>query len=174
MIGEVKIKSIKKIKTSSTPVFDIQVKKNNNFILKGGNVVHNCKPYQYFKSTIYEKRVEMFYDKTLIDEIIDLERNINTGKIDHPQNGKKDSADAFAGSLYSASQHAEEYAYDFGENIEDTLNLNAQTDTRQQMMVDFEEELKNAFQYRNQVLNYNMQQQEPAQTIYIQDGIAVW
>lgn len=133
-----------------------------------------CKPYQYFKSTIYEKRVEMFYDKTLIDEIIDLERNINTGKIDHPQGGKKDSVDAFAGSLYSASQHAEEYAYDFGENIEDTLNLNAGLDQRQQMQVDFEEELKQAFQYRNQVLNYNMQQQQPAQTIYIQDGIAVW
>ena len=133
-----------------------------------------CKPYQYFKSTIYEKRVEMFYDKTLIDEIIDLERNINTGKIDHPQGGKKDSVDAFAGSLYSASQHAEEYAYDFGENLDTALTLNTQIDRREQMTVDFEEELKQAFQQRSFVLNQNIQQQQPVSPIYIADGIGVW
>jgi DNA gyrase subunit B len=44
-------------------------------------------PYQYFKSTIYEKRIEMYHDKTLIRQIIDLERNIDTGKIDHPDGG---------------------------------------------------------------------------------------
>lgn len=42
------------------------------------------KPYQYFKSTIYEKRFKMYPCKLLQDEIIDLERNINTGKVDHP------------------------------------------------------------------------------------------
>lgn len=48
---------------------------------------HICKPYQYFKSTIYEKRLELYKSKTLIDEIVDLERNINTGKVDHPSGG---------------------------------------------------------------------------------------
>lgn len=44
-------------------------------------------PYQYFKSTIYEKRLEMYNDKMLIRQIIDLERNIDNGKIDHPDGG---------------------------------------------------------------------------------------
>jgi len=44
-------------------------------------------PYQYFKSTLYEKRLEMYNDKMLIRQIIDLERNIDSGKIDHPDGG---------------------------------------------------------------------------------------
>lgn len=48
---------------------------------------HICKPYQYLKSTIYEKRIEMFECKLLRDELTDLERNINTGKVDHPDGG---------------------------------------------------------------------------------------
>ena len=46
-----------------------------------------CKPYQYLKSTIYEKRIEMYEDKILVAELIDLERNIDTGKVDHPDGG---------------------------------------------------------------------------------------
>lgn len=42
-----------------------------------------CKPYQYLKSTIYERRFIMYKSKRLFDEFIDIERNSNTGKIDH-------------------------------------------------------------------------------------------
>ena len=48
---------------------------------------HICVPYQYFKSTVYEKRLEMYDDRMLIHQIINLERDINTGKIDHPDGG---------------------------------------------------------------------------------------
>ena len=41
-----------------------------------------CIPYQYLRSTIYEKRLEIYEDKLLISELIDLERNMDTGKID--------------------------------------------------------------------------------------------
>ena len=103
---------------------------------------HICKPYQYFKSCIYEKRIEMFNQDTLFSEIIDLERNINTGKIDHPSGGKKDCCDAVTGALFNASKHAEEFAYDYGESIETMLNSN---DIATDLTVDFEEELKKAF-----------------------------
>lgn len=46
-----------------------------------------CIPYQYLRSTIYEKRLEIYEDKLLISELIDLERNMDTGKIDHPDGG---------------------------------------------------------------------------------------
>ncbi len=46
-----------------------------------------CRPYQYFKTTIDEKRLEIYEDKMLIYEITELERNIDTGKIDHPNGG---------------------------------------------------------------------------------------
>ena len=55
---------------------------------------HICIPYQYLKSTIYEKRLSMYSCERLIEEFTDLERNINTGKVDHPTNGHKDMSDA--------------------------------------------------------------------------------
>ncbi|WP_300924747.1 Hint domain-containing protein [uncultured Clostridium sp.] len=47
-----------------------------------------CKPYQYFKNTIYEERLEIFDSKLLTEEVLGLERNNNTGKIDHPDGGR--------------------------------------------------------------------------------------
>ena len=46
-----------------------------------------CKPYQYLKSTIYEERIEMYENTLLTEELIGLERNNNSGKIDHTPSG---------------------------------------------------------------------------------------
>lgn len=103
-----------------------------------------CKPYQYFKSTIYEKRLEIYEDTLLNTEVTELERNIDTGKVDHPEAGSKDKADAVCGAIFNASKHAEEYAYDYGESAEELLRLNSDNyiaDT-QKLNFDFEEELK--------------------------------
>lgn len=48
---------------------------------------HVCKPYQYLKSTIYEERIEMYNSVFLTEELIGLERNNNTGKVDHAPSG---------------------------------------------------------------------------------------
>ena len=61
----------------------------------------------------------------------------------------KDSADALCGSVWNASQHAEEYDFEFGENIDALLEAAEDTTldpTQQQMTVSFEEELKRATQ----------------------------
>lgn len=103
-----------------------------------------CVPYQYFRSTIYEKRIEMYNDKILISELIDLERNIDTGKVDHPDGGAKDAADAVCGAVFNASKHAEEFAYDYGEQAEDILRLNSEefdNDNLKQLTVNLEQEL---------------------------------
>lgn len=103
-----------------------------------------CIPYQYFKSTIYEKRLELFEDDLLFREITDLERNIETGKVDHPDGGSKDACDALAASIYNASTHAEEFAYDYGETSEQLLRLNEDHDLldAQTLSAGLEEELK--------------------------------
>ena len=44
-------------------------------------------PYQYFKNTIYEERIEMYDSDLLTTEILGLERN-SSGKIDHPDGGR--------------------------------------------------------------------------------------
>lgn len=42
----------------------------------------------------------------------------------------KDQADAFCGSLYNASLHAEEYAFEYGESIETMLNVSSKHDDK--------------------------------------------
>lgn len=53
-----------------------------------------CKPYSYLRNTIYEGRFSMYKSDRLFDEFIDVERNENSGKIDHTPNGHKDALDA--------------------------------------------------------------------------------
>ena len=105
-----------------------------------------CKPYMTFKSAIYEERLEMYENKLLTDELIGLERNSN-GKIDHSPLGinSKDSADAVCGALFNASQHAEEFAFEFGESIEATIEVGNYKTTldRKQVEIDMEEILNN-------------------------------
>lgn len=49
---------------------------------------HQCEPYAYFKNVIYEKRLQMYENLLLTEEILGLERNGMTGKIDHPDGGR--------------------------------------------------------------------------------------
>ena len=106
-----------------------------------------CKPYQYFKSTIYEHRIEMYDCKLLTEEIIGLERNNNSGKVDHTPSGinSKDQADAVCGALWNASNHAEEFDFEFGDRIDTMINVSSSIPPEAQgqaFVVDFEEELK--------------------------------
>lgn len=104
-----------------------------------------CKPYQLLKSTVYEKRLNIFQSTLLIQEVTELERDINTGKIDHPAEGSKDASDALCGALYNASQNAEQYAFDYGEDLDCILDLNqdgGDNKVREQLSINFNEEIQ--------------------------------
>ena len=112
---------------------------------------HICKPYQYLKSTIYEKRFCIYNSRLLIQEITELERNINTGRVDHPENGSKDMSDAVCGAMFNASKHAEEFAFNYGEDLENIVEVsltNINPD-RKQLEVDLEEQLRSVFNRKN-------------------------
>ena len=179
MSSSVKIKKIKHIKCDNIPVYDIEVPKYSNFILNNGLVVHNCKPYQYFKNAIYEQRFKMYKSQELIDELTDLERNINTGKIDHPVNGKKDVSDATCGSTFTASKYAEEYAYDYGEDYEKTILMNEDLiendyNSKQQMVVDFEEELKKLNPLKELNIKNNNDAIDESDVSFISNDAVIW
>lgn len=59
--------------------------------------------YTGMKSILLEQRVDMLDHKLLQDELIHLQRESTTGKIDHPAFGGKDVADSFAGALWNAT-----------------------------------------------------------------------
>lgn len=135
---------------------------------------HICIPYQYFRSTIYEKRIEMFKNKLLIDEITDLERNINTGRVDHPDSGSKDSADAVCGSVYFASQNAEQYAYDYGENLDTITQFNIGNNPIEDISNAFTNELQSMmFEETKEKIDKPMSKPQPQGPLII-DGIFVF
>ena len=146
-----------------------------------------CKPYQYLKNTLFEKRIVMYRSDRLFDEFVDVERNINTGKVDHTQNFHKDVLDAVCGATFTASKHAEEYAYEFGETLTTIIDVNGNTmgSLKQQLIVDFENELKNVMGASylnvegkdNGLLKPKMPEKERQAVVNftnIADGIMVW
>ena len=80
-------------------------------------------------------------------EFIGLKRDSN-GKIDHDPSGidSKDAADAITGALYNASQNAEQFAFDFGETLDNIIDVSQGTPSisqqKEQIKVAFEDELK--------------------------------
>lgn len=188
--------NIKRVSTDTFQSYDtgqaLQAKGYNYQIISVDRVDndHICKPYQYLKNTIYEERFTMFDCELLTDELLGLERN-NNGKIDHSVRGinSKDMADAVCGATYSASQDAEQYAYDYGENIEHILNNNATETPQNQIIVDFEDELKKLFDplkkpdtsqntalqtQDNAFMDFGMGKATPYIPQYISNGIMVW
>lgn len=93
-----------------------------------------CEPYHYFKSTIYENRIEVYKTQLLTEEIVGLER-LSDGHIDHTTAGinSKDISDAVCGAVFEASKHAEEFAYSFGETLETALEVNSYEDSTQEI-----------------------------------------
>lgn len=141
-----------------------------------------CKPYHHFKSVIYEERIQMYDSELLTEEILGLERNSN-GKIDHPDGGRqgsKDCSDAVCGAIWNASQNAEQYAFDHGEDIDNTLSVNGgQYADYGQVTVDFENELKQVFAGLNtsqeiKKLDFGFGPATPMTGEYISQGIMVW
>jgi len=60
-------------------------------------------PYFTLRSAIAEERIHLIKIEELEKELLDLERDNMTGKIDHPVNSSKDLADSLCGSIYNAS-----------------------------------------------------------------------
>lgn len=138
-----------------------------------------CLPYAYFKATIYDRRIEVYKNcPELTNEIIDLEKEAD-GHINHPENGtkgEKDRADAVCGATYFASQYAEEFAFEFGEDMKTTITVSQDSSTseKQQIVVDFEKELQKAFDpLKQQRAAMQKQQQNLTNYMYLHDGILV-
>ena len=136
--------------------------------------------YAYFKSTIYDRRLVVYSKCDLLtDEILGLERE-SDGHIEHPEQGtqgSKDCSDAICGSLWHASLHAEEYAYEYGES----LNVILDTNLAEENKFDFTNDLKESFMQDNaKLIKGNSQYIDfgfgPAQDYFggINDGIMVW
>jgi hypothetical protein len=137
-----------------------------------------CLPYAFFKSAIYERHLQLYKDcELLTNEIVSLER-LSDGHVDHPANFSKDQADAVCGALFLASEFAEEYAYDYGENLETSLDVNAASSDdfrKHQMIAEFQEELTKIYLDMASTNTLIDQQRKQEYEMYqnIMDGIII-
>ena len=141
------------------PVYDIEVPNYNNFVLANDLVVHNSfdsrqqfevmgfndskivsldktpDGYLVFKSAIYEHRMSLIQLDILEKEIIQLERNNMSGKVDHPVDGSKDVVDGLAGALYNASLHKDTLGFDIIEDNNMILSINTEDEIDDRQML---------------------------------------
>ena len=132
------------------------------------NSTRTCLPYAFFKSAIYERHIQIYKDCPLLtEELVSLER-LSDGHIDHPQNGSKDQADAACGAIFLASEFAEEYSYDYGENLETSLDINVAVSDefkKHQMISEFQDELTKIYAemaLADEAINYQKKQEYEA------------
>lgn len=125
-----------------------------------------CLPYAYFKSTIYDRRLIVYSEgsELLTDEILGLERQ-SDGHINHPEGGtrgSKDISDCICGSLWNASKHADEYAFEYGEDINNLVQVSSSntTLTQKQVAIDMETELKKIFDPMQETAKIQKKQDE--------------
>jgi len=67
-------------------------------------------PYDVLKQAFYENRMRMYRYEPLLTELRTLEKNWKTGKVDHPDGGTKDVADALTGVVTTLSEVAQQYS----------------------------------------------------------------
>ena len=98
----------------------------------------------------------MYKSDRLFDEFIDVERDLRTGKVDHSPNFHKDVLDAVCGATYTASKYAEQYAYDYGEDLDTMRSVsvtNNQVADTAEINKAFVEQLQNMFDPMKRIQN---------------------
>lgn len=78
-------------------------------------------PYDTLKNAINEGRLIMPHIPHLEKELLELEDDKMIGKIDHPVNGSKDTADAVAGSVFRSLDYKELLAQQTAQKDAETL-----------------------------------------------------
>ena len=177
-----KIKKITSDTYQSAPVlqdlrahgFECDIQSVDRLTGEGKNKI--CEPYHYFRSTIYEKRLEVYKTELLTEEVIGLER-LSDGHIDHTTSGinSKDISDALCGAIFEASKHAEEFAFDYGESLTETVNVNKTENTYEDLSIEFEQEmLKMLDPVRTTPTVQPSVQKQSASVPYVFNDMIIW
>ena len=80
--------------------------------------------YLAFRSVIQENRIELLDCQLLQNELIQLQRDSISGKIDHPLGGSKDMADSVAGAVWDAINDNPEPAHNARSSVKTISTVN--------------------------------------------------
>jgi len=85
----------------------LQILAQQGFSVGTQSVDVTTTPYDVLKAALMDGRVRLPPHERCVSELLRLERNQKTAKIDHPPNGSKDCADALAGVVYGLTMRRE-------------------------------------------------------------------
>jgi hypothetical protein len=84
-----------------------QLLRQAGFIVGDQSIDVTSKPYDFTKGAIYTGRVKAPTHPKCQIEMLSLEKDTKTGKIDHPATGSKDCSDSLAGVVYGLTMRRE-------------------------------------------------------------------
>ena len=85
----------------------LQLLSQQGFVTGVRSIDRDPRPYDVPKTALYDGRVELPAHSVLLRELLALERDAGTGRVDHPPHGSKDLADALAGVVYGLTMRCE-------------------------------------------------------------------
>ncbi len=91
-------------------------------------------PYEVLKAALYDGRIDLPKNSQLEMELVSLERDEKTGKVDHTPHCSKDLADALAGVVFGLSRRWEvwnQHGVNPREVAPTLVNYLCQTDTEE-------------------------------------------
>jgi hypothetical protein len=83
-----------------------------------------------------DERIGLIQIDLLEKELIELQRDVQTGKLDHPAEGSKDMSDSLAGAVLNATKHKDSLV-DSGQLLSTMANINAEVNPQEEFMQNF-------------------------------------
>lgn len=80
-----------------------QILKDKGFNTQIKSLDRTPEGYHILREAMVENRIEMIKHAKLENELIFLQRDTGTGKLDHPPDGSKDISDSLAGAIWDLS-----------------------------------------------------------------------
>ena len=93
--------------------------------------------YITLRSAMNDGRIGLIHIDLLETELVQLQRDVKSGKLDHPQNGSKDMADSLAGAFYNATMHKQSLI-DAMQLFSSSLDVNSDVSYEEQFMNDLQ------------------------------------
>lgn len=98
--------------------------------------------YLTLRSAMNDQRIGLIQIELLEKELIQLQRDVKTGKLDHPADGSKDLSDSLAGALYNATLHKQSLI-DSLQLLSTAVDINDEVDPQTEFMSSMQQSLLN-------------------------------
>lgn len=96
--------------------------------------------YLTLRSAMNDERIGLIQIELLEKELIELQRDIQTGKLDHPADGSKDGADSLAGALFNATLHKQSLL-DSLQMLSTFASINSEVDQQSEFLQDLQDSI---------------------------------